>query len=68
MNEFLVAFDEVSMVRTYSFVTKKFGKDSRMLHMDWMIAFVMMIAVSVCRLSVYCSVNGVSVVNFYSHI
>ena len=35
-----------------------------MLHMDWMIAFIMVIGVSVCRLAVCGSVNGVSVVNF----
>ena len=35
-----------------------------MPQMDWMIAFVMQIAVSVCRLTVYGRVNGVIVVNF----
>ena len=35
-----------------------------MPQMDWMIAFIMRIAVSVCRLTVYGSVNGVIVVNF----
>ena len=33
--------------------------------MDWMIAFIMEITVSVCRPTVYGSVNGVVVVNFY---
>ena len=33
--------------------------------MDWMIAFIMEIAVSVCRLTVCGSVSGVGVVNFY---
>ena len=31
-----------------------------------MIAFIMQIAVSVCRLTVYGSVNGVVVVNFFN--
>ena len=35
--------------------------------MDWMIAFIMQIAVSVCRLTAYGSANGV-VANFYQHI
>ena len=30
-----------------------------MLQMDWMIAFIIEIAVSVCRLTVYDCVNGV---------
>ena len=32
-----------------------------MLQMDWMIVFLMQIAVSVCRLTVYGSANGVVV-------
>ena len=40
----------------------------RMFQMDRMIAFIMQIAVSVCRLTVYGSVNGVVVVNFFKHI
>ena len=35
--------------------------------MDWMIVFIMEIAVSVCRLTMYSSVNGV-VVNFYTFV
>ena len=35
-----------------------------MSQMDWMIASIMQIAVFVCRLTVYASVNGVIVVNF----
>ena len=38
-----------------------------MLLMDWMIAFIMDIAMSVCRPTVYGSVNGV-VANIYEHI
>ena len=64
MSEFLAAFGEVSVVLTYSFVTEKFGKNYRMLQMDRMIAFIMQIAVSVCRLAVYGSVNCVVVVYF----
>ena len=37
-----------------------------MLQVDRMIAFIMQIAVSVCRLTVYGSVNGVVVVNFFN--
>ena len=36
-----------------------------MLQMDRMIAFVMQIDVSVCRIMVYGNVNGVVVVDFY---
>ena len=42
-------------------MTVKFGKNNGMLQMDRMVAFVM----SVWRLTVYGSVNGVSVANFY---
>ena len=35
--------------------------------MNWMIAFIMEIAVSVCRLAVYGSVNGV-VVDLLTHL
>ena len=34
--------------------------------MDWMIAFIIQMAVSVCRLTVYGSVNGVVVANFFN--
>ena len=36
--------------------------------MDWMIALIMLIAVSVIRLTVYGGVNGVGVANFYQHM
>ena len=44
------------------------GKDLRMLQMDSMIAFIMQIAVSVCRLTVYGSVNDVVAVIFLTHL
>ena len=36
--------------------------------MDWMIAFIRQIAVSVCGPTVYGSANGVVVVNFHQHM
>ena len=47
---------------------EKCKDNNGILQMDWMIAFVMEIAVSVCRLTVYGSVNGVSVANFHQCI
>ena len=46
MSELLAAFDEVSMDWTYSFLMEKcWEKKNGMLQMDWMIAFVMKVAV-----------------------
>ena len=62
MSEFLAALHEVSEV---SFVRDKFGKHNRMHQMGCMIAIVVEIAMSVCRLTVYGSVICVNAVNFY---
>ena len=36
-----------------------------MLYMDWMIDFIMLMAVHVCRLTVFGSVDDVVVANFH---
>ena len=64
MSELLAAFGEFSVVITYYFVSEKFWEDHRMPQMDWMIAFIVQIAVSVCWLTVYGRVNGFIFVNF----
>ena len=64
MSEFLAALHEVSEVLTYSFVRDKFGKHNRMHQMGCMIAIVVEIAMSVCRLTVYGSVICVNAVIF----
>ena len=61
MSEFLAAFDEVSVLWTYSSETEKIKENNRMLQMDWMTALAVEIAVSVCRITIYGCVNVVTV-------